>query len=1429
MADQLCTERNLENIAELPPLPPSSVHLFKESPPADEDEEESSLAVFAETALRCLKLIAYILCFLLTLGGAVLSKATFLLIVAQIRPSNNDTAPNTTRPVCTTGLSLRPDKQYSTDVDDTERVAWQWTLLVVQWIPMFLAALNCAWACAFQGVHVPKFSTFAFVLIMESMHAVGLGVLSFAVLPKLGAVQAAMLTSCVAIVPAMLAPMAGDGFFKMATIFDLLALAGQCTGLVARSPELPLSLLLVSCAWWDCFVDDDDGDSTRRVPLIYLRSIKKDLSLSRNFTLLFTSLWKAFLLLFCLFSFAPLSCHSKFTLAKAYLREHNVSLFEFSTFLELGTPSVATQQDRLISSYPEMPLIIGGLQIASAYICYKAGSFACRVRMQGFSFALPLCLTVPTLVALMSAACSLRAIDECFLTDVLPRYLFYNCDTKQKTLLQLLADHNTWLWFLWLFGQMWISRHIWVLGSSRLTRTETIFMNPSFCGALVDQSMIFNVRRRACKEAAMREDSITSETVSVGSAVPLSDECDDVTRIFACATMWHESKDEMRQLLKSVLRMDSDQCARRLSLLNFEGTAYMHYYELEAHIFFDDAFREEDSGKKTVINDYVRTLVSVVDDAVRCVHGVDDVCLRPPHLMETPYGGRIEWLMPGRNRLMVHLKDKTKIRHKKRWSQVMYMYYLLGHRLMELPIDGGRKEIRKRNTFILALDGDINFRPDAVHYLVDHMKNNPKLGAACGRVHPVGSGPMVWYQKFEYAVGHWLQKATEDVLGSVLCSPGCFSLFRGEALMADNIMRTYTTSSQEAYQYIQYDQGEDRWLCTLLLKQGFEVEYSAAADSYTRCPDTFEEFYTQRRRWAPSTLANTLDLLLDVRRATRSNRALSIPYMTYQAMLVVGTVLGPGTIFLMLVGALVTCFAVSNVASLFYNAIPVTVFIVACFFCSHDVQIFVAQLLAAAYALLMMAVIVGMALQIIQDGLEAPSTIFLFAMMASMVLAGLVHPKEIGCLMYGVLYFLLVPSMYLLLAVYSIINLNIVTWGTRESTTHSSRATTGLRSAMQTLGRLLRWNRGRVRKDREEVKNVLNGISKKLQEIEQKLEDIPPVNALSKKATLEDVEETTGPDITVTIDGNGSERSSEVEDRWSNQSWSWTQDPDFQHCSMWSLEERERHFWTELISTLLYPTNQNSSSPDREEGLRQLRNKVASSFFMANALYVLIVFLLQMHKETLHFKWPLGGSVVEHPIPGTDRVRLEHKHLQLEPIGVVFVLFLFLIVLLQLASMLVHRFETLAHLLASTPLIGKSMTVSLREKSYLHVVKRLQRPSREVQQTVDGRSRATRMTAQDIIARAQRPSKPLDLPTLFDQRLTVLQETGDGGTLVASLRCKRNGDSHVADTMSRRTSKVGPLGNVPDLERGNQQGTTSTLGSTAAFHATGDSPQNAVS
>lgn len=157
--------------------------------------------------------------------------------------------------------------------------------------------------------------------------------------------------------------------------------------------------------------------------------------------------------------------------------------------------------------------------------------------------------------------------------------------------------------------------------------------------------------------------------------------------------------------------------------------------------------------------------------------------------------------------------------------------------------------------------------------------------------------------------------------------------------MENSVMRKYTTVSEQARHYVQYDQGEDRWLCTLLLKQKFRVEYSAASDAYTHAPEGFNEFYNQRRRWVPSTMANILDLLADAAVIVKKNNSISTPYIFYQAMLMVGTIIGPGTIFLMMVGALVSVFNTDIWTSFLWNFVPLLGFMLVCYFAKQKYQV----------------------------------------------------------------------------------------------------------------------------------------------------------------------------------------------------------------------------------------------------------------------------------------------------------------------------------------------------------------------------------------------------------------------------------------------------------------------------------------------------------
>lgn len=56
---------------------------------------------------------------------------------------------------------------------------------------------------------------------------------------------------------------------------------------------------------------------------------------------------------------------------------------------------------------------------------------------------------------------------------------------------------------------------------------------------------------------------------------------DSITRIYACATMWHETREEMMEMLKSILRMDEDQCARRVAQ-KYLRVVDPDYYEFES-------------------------------------------------------------------------------------------------------------------------------------------------------------------------------------------------------------------------------------------------------------------------------------------------------------------------------------------------------------------------------------------------------------------------------------------------------------------------------------------------------------------------------------------------------------------------------------------------------------------------------------------------------------------------------------------------------------------------------------------------------------------------------------------------------------------------------------------------------------------------------
>ena len=181
--------------------------------------------------------------------------------------------------------------------------------------------------------------------------------------------------------------------------------------------------------------------------------------------------------------------------------------------------------------------------------------------------------------------------------------------------------------------------------------------------------------------------------------------------------------------------------------------------------------------------------------------------LKQGKIIRTPYGGRLEYEIAGYP-FVIHLKNADLVQRGKRWSQVMYLYYLIGWKIdaCKLRSQDRQSVVKKEKAFILALDGDVDFEPLAFELVLDRCIRNDQVAACYGQIHLTGSSYLVAYQNFEYAVGHWLQKTTEHVIGCVLCSPGCFSLMRVSYLAMDNVMAMYHSLPDTPIEKLQYDQ-----------------------------------------------------------------------------------------------------------------------------------------------------------------------------------------------------------------------------------------------------------------------------------------------------------------------------------------------------------------------------------------------------------------------------------------------------------------------------------------------------------------------------------------------------------------------------------------------------------------------------------------------
>ena len=129
-------------------------------------------------------------------------------------------------------------------------------------------------------------------------------------------------------------------------------------------------------------------------------------------------------------------------------------------------------------------------------------------------------------------------------------------------------------------------------------------------------------------------------------------------------------------------------------------------------------------------------------------------------------------------------------------------------------------------------------------------------------------------------------------------------------------------------------------------------------------------------------------------------------------------------------GAFALVFKQDYTVSFIVSLCPVVLFIIICFTCKSDTQLKVAELLTVGYTLLMVAMFVAMVIQV-NNNLRLPTSWIIITFFVIPLVTAIFHPQEFNCIYYFPIYWLTLPSMSLLLTIYTVFNLDNVSWGTR--------------------------------------------------------------------------------------------------------------------------------------------------------------------------------------------------------------------------------------------------------------------------------------------------------------------------------------------------------------------------------------------------------------
>merc|ERR1712142_970648 len=167
-----------------------------------------------------------------------------------------------------------------------ERAIWLWCIFLAFAFPNLGAFLRSLRIWLFKLQKIPTLKSFLFVTMMEVLHTVGIVLMVTLVLPNVDTLKGMTLSCGVYIIPSILLIFSrkqrNEGKVSWTwqyLFFDVVALLAQLAPIVfwtvfpsdgKHNWILPISLLLISCAWWESNVGENFG-------LEWMWQIKKEM------------------------------------------------------------------------------------------------------------------------------------------------------------------------------------------------------------------------------------------------------------------------------------------------------------------------------------------------------------------------------------------------------------------------------------------------------------------------------------------------------------------------------------------------------------------------------------------------------------------------------------------------------------------------------------------------------------------------------------------------------------------------------------------------------------------------------------------------------------------------------------------------------------------------------------------------------------------------------------------------------------------------------------------------------------------------------------------------------------------------------------------------------------------------------------------------